>query len=375
MFDPKNPQFPTFSSFLPLPPDLKPTTQYSWNAGFQRQVSQRVFASATYVGTKIDHIVGAEEQNPALYIAGNCVAGQYGLTAAGPCSTAANINFRRALNLNITDNISSGYNPNGANLSYVTQYTDTSYQNYNGLLLNTRIDVARNLNFNMNYTLSKCTGVAAAGLLNTGASHLHQPFQNAGPQDITLDEGPCGADRRHVVNLTAVVRTPTFSNQVVDALAGHWTVSSVIHGAEWKPGDRRRGLGCRPQRLHQQRTDTGREHRPGCRPVWHVQRWGQRDPARLPQRGRVRPTRDRHVWQFPARRGPRTELLEWDQSFSRSFGLPSGHRLELRAEAINLTNHLNWGNPGITLSSAATFGRETPTGTPRIIQLAAKYVF
>ena len=53
----------------------------------------------------------------------------------------------------------------------------------------------------------------------------------------------------------------------------------------------------------------------------------------------------------------------------------AGHRFELRVEAINLTNRLNWGLPGAVLASPATFGRETPTGTPRIIQLAAKYDF
>ena len=72
-------------------------------------------------------------------------------------------------------------------------------------------------------------------------------------------------------------------------------------------------------------------------------------------------------------RGP--AFWQWDQSFIRSFKLPSGHRFELRVEAINLTNRLNWGLPGAVLASPATFGRETPTGTPRIIQLAAKYDF
>ena len=42
-------------------------------------------------------------------------------------------------------------------------------------------------------------------------------------------------------------------------------------------------------------------------------------------------------------RGP--GFWQWDQSFVRGFKLGDGHRIELRAEAINLTNHFNRGNP------------------------------
>ena len=375
-FDPKNPKFPAFSSFLPLPPDLQPSAQYSWNAGFQRQFSKRLFASATYVGTKLDHLVGAEEQNPALFVPGNCVAGQFGLTAAGPCSTAANINFRRALNLNRPGDITSGYNPSGPNLAYVTQYTDVAYQNYNGLLLNTRIDVASNLNFNVNYTLSKCQGVAPACLLNTGASHLHQPFQNNGPQDITLDEGPCLQDRRHVFNLTAVVRTPKFDNHVVDALAGDWTVASVFQARSGTPVNVITGSDIALNGF----TDNTPTQRPNlvagvdpygtCTDGGPGVQLGCLNAAAFSQPavgtfGNVTPN---------SLYGP--AFWQWDQSFIRSFKLPSGHHFELRAEAINLTNHLNWGLPGSNLGSLATFGRETPIASgQRIWQLAAKYDF
>lgn len=47
----------------------------SWNLGVQRQVTQSLFASATYVGTHIIHVVNAVELNPAIYIPGNCSAG------------------------------------------------------------------------------------------------------------------------------------------------------------------------------------------------------------------------------------------------------------------------------------------------------------
>jgi len=62
----------------------------------------------------------------------------------------------------------------------------------------------------------------------------------------------------------------------------------------------------------------------------------------------------------------------------RGFNLSKGNRIELRAEAINLTNHFNKGNPSATLNNPATFGRITSVATgatPRIWQFAVRYVF
>ena len=38
-------------------------------------------------------------------------------------------------------------------------YADIGYQDYNGLLLNSRLDLGTNVNLNANYTLSKCKGL------------------------------------------------------------------------------------------------------------------------------------------------------------------------------------------------------------------------
>src|SRR5262249_8387448 len=79
-FDKKNPIFPTavdFQGSLPIPADLKTTIQYSWNLGVQRQITPRLFASATYIGTHLIHTWTNIDPNVAVFIAGNCVAGQY----------------------------------------------------------------------------------------------------------------------------------------------------------------------------------------------------------------------------------------------------------------------------------------------------------
>ena len=223
-YNPSNPVFAPYGSYLPLPADLKPTTQYSWNLGFQRQVSDKLFASATYIGSRITNLMNAVELNPGMNLGfGPCTL----QTPTGPvsypvCTNAGNINQRRLLNLS---------NPT-VSLGYITSYADIGYQDYNGLLLNSRLDFGTNVNLNANYTLSKCTGLPTpgfgGGLLNPGGNTVHQPYQNNGPSDLTIDEGPCPADRRHLFNLTAVLRTPNFSNRVLDIIASDWTASSVL---------------------------------------------------------------------------------------------------------------------------------------------------
>src|SRR5438093_7015632 len=91
-FNRNAPFYAPYGSYLPVPPDMKTHTQYSWNLAIQRQVTPNLFVSGTYVGTHILHIWNGIELNPAQYIPGNCVAGQYGLTAPGACSTPANVN-------------------------------------------------------------------------------------------------------------------------------------------------------------------------------------------------------------------------------------------------------------------------------------------
>jgi len=366
-FDPNNPAFPVYTSFLPLPADLQPTTQYSWDAGIQRQLTRRWFASATYLGTKITHQLNAEEQNPALNLGfGPCTLydATIGADRAYPvCTTAANRDQRRVLNLA----------NRGVALGYLTQYTDVGYQNYSGMLLTSRFDLGTLVNVNANYTLSKCVTVSPIGaVLNVGANHVHQPFQNNGANDIELDEGPCVADRRHLFNLTSVLRTPDFSG-VLGVIASGWTAASVLQMRSGGPVNVVAG----GDPAFNGFTDNAPTQRPNVVPgadpygnrdaltgYYNIAAFSQPAPGSLGDAT------------YNMLRGP--GFWQWDQSFVRAFNLGNGHRFELRAEAINLTNHFNRGNPSATLNNPATFGRITSLGvgaTPRIWQFAVKYLF
>jgi hypothetical protein len=66
-----------------------------------------------------------------------------------------------------------------------------------------------------------------------------------------------------------------------------------------------------------------------------------------------------------------------DAAFSRNITVGDGKRIELRVEAFNLLDHVNWANPTVQIGSTSlTNGRVTNTvGDPRIMQFAFKYAF
>jgi Carboxypeptidase regulatory-like domain len=366
-YDPSNPVFAPYGSYLPLPPDLKPTTQYSWNLGVQRQLTNGLFASATYIGSRILNLMNAVELNPGMNLGfGACTL----QTPTGPvsypvCTNASNVNQRRLLNL---------ANPSVA-LGYITGYSDIGWQDYNGLLLDARLNLGTTLNLNANYTLSKCEGLPTpgfgGGLLNPGGNTVHQQYQNNGPADLTIDAGPCPADRRHLFNTTVVYRTPEFSNRVLNAIASDWTASTVLQVRSSGPVNVVTGADIALNGF----TDNTPTQRPNVVPGQDF--YGDRDSLTnyfniaafsQPAPGTLGDAT------FDLLRGP--GFWQWDQAFSRSFELGGDQRIELRAEAINLTNTFNKGNPAATLNNPATFGRiTTAQSTPRIWQFAVKYLF
>ena len=76
--------------------------------------------------------------------------------------------------------------------------------------------------------------------------------------------------------------------------------------------------------------------------------------------------------------GPRNILgpggIRIDIGLTRTFRIRESQSVEFRAEAFNLPNHLNPGNPNTALNNA-NFGRILSASDPRIMQLALKYVF
>jgi hypothetical protein len=67
----------------------------------------------------------------------------------------------------------------------------------------------------------------------------------------------------------------------------------------------------------------------------------------------------------------------WNVDLGVQRNLPIGDRtLQIRVDAFNVFNHINWGNPAVNSSNRATLGRiTTMQGRPRQIQFGARFTF
>ncbi|MDP8990538.1 MAG: TonB-dependent receptor [Acidobacteriota bacterium] len=359
--------------------------QYQWNFGIQRQITTGLFASATYIGSHMIHTWNGLELNPAVYIPGNCVAGQYGLTAAGPCSSTSNTAQRRLLRL------ANPSAPNVNTLGSIAEIDDSGTASYNGLLMNSTYRKG-NVNIQGNYTWSHCLGLSTATFQSYQASYQHVPGQTSGPVDRNLDSGNCTAgtalspslvDYRQIANVTLVVKTPKFSNNWTRRIASGWTLASIVTartGAHLTPNTGSdvalngiflgSGTFPVPQRPNIVLADTSATNQgQSCSPGPCVS-WLNRAAFALPATGTLSSTGIGGIV------GP--GFWEWDQTISHQFRITESQQIEFRAEAFNVTNTERLGNPGVTYSTASTFGKITSSAvgsTPRVVQFALKYIF
>ena len=152
-----------------------------------------------------------------------------------------------------------------------------------------------------------------------------------------------------------MLRTPDFSNRVLNAIASDWTASSVLQVRSGGPVNVVTGADIALNGF----TDNTPTQRPNVVPgqdfygdtdsltnYYNIAAFAQPAPGTLG---------DAHLQ--PA---ARSRLLAVGPGLHAARSVLGGdQRIELRAEAINLTNHFNRGNPAATLNNPATFGRIT----------------
>ena len=223
-----------------------------------------------------------------------------------------------------------------------------------------------------NYTISKCEGLISQGQapLNVATGYMKpvsliNPPSDAERQAIfDEDKGRCGTWRKHIFNLSASVETPTFGSPVVRALASGWRLAGIFRANSGSPltvttGTDRALSGIQTTT---QRPDQLLDNPYGDNALNWLNPRAFAQPALGTYGNSVRNAYD----------GPGRKVV--DLALVRSFRFGNGQRVEARVEAFNAFNWFLLENPNTTLS-AATFGRVTSSGDPRIMQFALKYEF
>jgi hypothetical protein len=311
---------------------------YQWNLSLQKQVGNDWLVSANYLGNSTIHLLGDTEHNPAIYL--------------GPTSTLQNLNQRRALNL---------ANPKeGQYFGYVEDVTDDGTQNYHGMLLSVQRRRSKGMTIQGNYTWSHCIGDVGDSQPGIGAAAQY-------PAHRWYERGNCDGDLRHVVNASAVYATPQFSNRAIQTVFGNWQVSGLVRlqsttknvtvtsgsdtclcGAQGR--DRANQLLPNEQLYASERT---------------VDHWFNLAAFGRPADGQWGTANVNYL-------GP--GRIDINMALTRKFQVRETQAVEFRAEAFNVPNHLNPGNP-VTAANNPNFGKILTARDPRIIQLALKYVF
>jgi hypothetical protein len=164
--------------------------------------------------------------------------------------------------------------------------------------------------------------------------------------------------------MSTVYETPQFSNSALRILVTGWRMSGIVRMLSGTALNV--GLGT------DQALTATTDQRPNQilgNPYAANKSIGQwLNPAafEMPAVGTYGNTGSRNVY------GPGS--IRIDMGLTRRFAVREGQSLEFRAEAFNLPNHLNPGDPVATWTSS-TFGRILDAQDPRIMQFALKYVF
>jgi len=345
------------ATYLTLPQGIKHAYIDQWNISVQKQIGTTWLASASYIGNLGVHENQGHEGNPAVYIPGaSCVIN--GATYS-PCSSVSNTNQRRLLALE---------NPaQGSYFSNIEAVDSNGTRSYNGMILSIQRRAAKGVVVLANYTWSHCIDFQNTTNTNT--------VQTWALNQLSHDRGNCELDRRHNFNLSTVYQTPQFSNRTTRLLASGWQVSGIVSilSGPWLTV-----LSVNDNAL----TATGDQFPNVVLPSAYAPNRGGRSPWLNPA-AFAQPALGTYGNMSPASVvGPGS--VNVDMAVARLFMIRERMSLMIRAEAFNVLNHVNPGDPtggqgspgGVDLTlTDGNFGKILTALDPRIMQVAMKFMF
>jgi hypothetical protein len=351
-----------------------PTPSYStWNVAIQRQIGTAWLVSATYMGSKVSHLLISLPLN-------------YATPAAN--ATATNIESRRLLAL--LNPVGAGTAGGGASFFGPTMGWDAGgNQHYHAAVFSVQRRLSRGVSMSANWTWSHCIG--------------QESGYNTKPEQTVTDPihfnqvGNCDSDRRNIVNLTAVAQTPKFSNRTMNLVASGWKWAGIYTFRSGTPLMIQDGVDAALSTLNHQQPNLVDPAR-----VYTGQSCGRCFYLNSSQTTKVTAFAQQPANVFTGNLGWNSlvspTFWELDTSLSREFRITERQGLELRADAFNLTNSFvsamagsagginpatqfstAYGNPTtgptFALLSSNQFGQILGAQGTRKIQFALKYTF
>jgi hypothetical protein len=314
-----------------------------WNATYERQIASNWLATVTYIGNKTSHLWLSRDLDPAVYIPGQC--------GSSACSSTSNTNQRRVFYL---------ANPTqGQYYAAMITADDGANATYNGLLTSIKHQLSHGFVFLANYTWSHCISDGDfAG--NVG----NEEYQNN--QNRRGDRGDCGFDIRQIFNMSFVGTSHGIGSGFLSRLTRDWQLAPLLRMASGLPVPVLTGKDNSLTSVNEDRPNLVSGVNPYSTTLGPQLQWF--NPAAFT----ANPTGTYGDLGRDAMRAPKQVNL--DVAFNRIFPIGEKFRLDVRAEAFNIINFVNFNAP-VATETSSTFGRLTSAGDPRIFQFALKTYF
>ncbi len=259
--------------------------------------------------------------------------------------------------------------------SGLNAYVNAGKAAYHAATIVVRRAVSHGWGYDFNYTFSHGLDNGSASETSGGAA-LQDAF------NPNAFRGPSDFDARHTISANAVVEIPVGKGKAIlghiptwlDYAVGGWQASTLFTFRTGLP------LTCTDSGVYNVNYDNSAY----CvvKPGGSLPASGFTfDNAAVPSIFANTSAVNSMIAANPGTVGTRgmyrgNKLWNDDLSLSKTFKLPfEGHSLQLRAEAYNLFNHENFGNPALNMASPTTFGEITATATgtaARVMQFAAR---
>ena len=332
-----------------VPIDLRDPHTQSFSLGLQYQVARDFLLDVGYVGTNSGNLPICIGFNQPLIA-----------SVSSPVHGISTTTVANAAQRVPVQGLSTG----------ASDCEEVGYANYNALQASLTKRFSKGLQFLASYTWSKSLDVASG----QGSSEDLGGF--SGDQtNIPGAHGPSDFDRTQRVVFNYVYDLPLLKRgpAAAQAVLSHWRLSGILvaqSGVPFSVTDSRTGtIYARSGRAQCSGVD------PNTSGSLESRLSGFLNPAGfLPPPVLFNGT-DFGNCGRNSMRGPDQRNLDF--AVLRTFPLPrEGMAIDFRAEAFNLTNHPNFGQPAANLASTATFGViSTTVSNPRLLQFALKLRF
>lgn len=340
MVDVKNPIFAYPMQAFMVDPDFKDSYTQQFNLNVQQQIGSDVFIQVGYVGKVAHKLPQTVEINAAVY---------------GPGATAGNSQQRRP------------YYPQY--YGGIANKMSVGNSNYHSLQVEGRKRYSHGLTLQMAYTWSK--SIDNGSVDNAAGSSVSNPYDF-----LKGERGLSDFDRRHIFNLNGVWDLPVFSGERLLARAfGGWQLSGVLRRSSGSPisvitgrdtallgGSRGLG-GQRAMLVGNPLMDTGRPRQELITRYFNTAAFASPATGTFGNSGR-------NILTGPGNFTADVAILKNFQLSSRE-GLG---KIQFRAEAYNLLNWVNLGNPAASLT-AMNYGQINGAGAARVLQFGLRYDF